>query len=151
MSGILGINYTFSQTLTNIINKGKTALYLVLEKKPLPIEIIESLKTEVEVRFGIFIEQKKPLLQKIQPDDPEQFLECFLIRAKIEVLKQMLIEKKIKLSEKDLKTFDLIFQKDAKKKENKVKKKNISEGNDNVIKDDEIFVDDGNKNNPSDK
>ena len=123
MSGILGINYTFSQTLTNIINKGKTALYLVLEKKPLPIEIIESLKTEVEVRFGIFIEQKKPLLQKIQPDDPEQFLECFLIRAMIEVLKQMLIEKKIKLSEKDLKTFDLIFQKDAKKKENKVKKK----------------------------
>ena len=142
MSEILGINNnSFSQTITQIISKGKAAIHLVLRKKPLPVEIIEGLKAEVEIRFGKFIELKKPLLKNINPDNPEQFLDCFLIRAMIEVLKQMLFEKKISLSEKDLKTFELIFQKDAKKKEKKIKKAKMPEDND----------DDGNGKAPGDK
>ena len=56
----------------------------------------------------------------------------------IEVLKQMLKEKKINLSEKDLNTFELIFKKDLETKEEKIKKPKISE--------DDFKVDDDEKN-----
>ena len=132
------MNSNFSQAITQIIVKGKSALYLVLKKKPLPIEILEALSAEVEIRYEKFLNQKLPLLKNIKPDNPEQFYECFLIRAMIEVLKQMLKEKKINLSEKDLNTFELIFKKDLETKEEKIKKPKISE--------DDAKVDDDEKN-----
>lgn len=101
---------SFSQTITQMISKGKKALYLVLRQKPLPVQILENLTAEVQVRYEKYLNQKMPLLKKIKPDNPEQFYECFLMKAMIEVLKQMLYEKKVNLSEKDLNTFDLVFQ-----------------------------------------
>ena len=148
------MNSNFSQAITQIIVKGKSALYLVLKKKPLPIEILEALAAEVEIRYEKFLNQKLPLLKNIKPDNPEQFYECFLIRAMIEVLKQMLKEKKINLSEKDLNTFELIFKKDLKTKEEKMKKPKISE-DDSKVDDDEknekeenIKINDDHKINP---
>ena len=131
------MNSNFSQAITQIIVKGKSALYLVLKKKPLPIEILEALAAEVEIRYEKFLNQKLPLLKNIKPDNPEQFYECFLIRAMIEVLKQMLKEKKINLSEKDLNTFELIFKEDLQKKKEKIKKAKIKIPEDNSKVDDE--------------
>ena len=148
------MNSNFSQTITQIIVKGKNALYLVLKKKPLPIEILEALAAEVEIRYESFLSQKLPLLKNIKPDNPEQFYECFLIRSMIEVLKQMLKEKKINLSEKDLNTFELIFKKDLPTKEEKIKKPKISEDNSKVEddekneKEENITINDDNKINP---
>lgn len=103
---------TLTQTITNVIEKGKKAIYLVLKKKPLHEEIYENLQHEVEERFKQFIEKKRPLLQQIQPENPEEFFQCFLIKAMINILKQMLEEKKINLTEKDLKLFDTVFEND---------------------------------------
>ena len=49
------MNSNFSQAITQIIVKGKSALYLVLKKKPLPIEILEALSAEVEIRYEKFL------------------------------------------------------------------------------------------------
>ena len=100
---------SFSQTMTQVIEKGKQSLYLVLKKKPLPEEIYDNLKNEAEERFIKFVQQKKPLLEQMKPENPELFFECFLIKAMIHILRQMLKERKIALSEKDLSTFDTIF------------------------------------------
>lgn len=62
------MNSNFSQAITQIIVKGKSALYLVLKKKPLPIEILEALSAEVEIRYEKFLNQKLPLLKNIKPD-----------------------------------------------------------------------------------
>lgn len=105
----------FTQTVTEVINKGKKALYLVLKKKPLAVEIYDNLKNEAEERFNKFLENKKPLLMDIKPENPEIFYECFLVRAMIEILKEMLKERKISLSEKDINLFQTIFQNEQKK------------------------------------
>ena len=99
----------FSQTITEVINKGKQAIHIVLEQKPIYIEIYDSLEDEVEKKFKSFIEKKLPLLKKIKPENPEIFYECFLIRSMIEVLKQMLEERKVMLSENDKNLFKMIF------------------------------------------
>ena len=104
----------FTQTVTEVINKGKKALYLVLKKKPLAVEIYDNLKNEAEERFNKFLENKKPLLMDIKPENPEIFYECFLMRAMIEILKEMLKERKVTLSERDLNLFNYIFKKDFK-------------------------------------
>ena len=109
---------TFTQTITKVIDKSKKVIYLILKKKPLHEEIYENLQCEAEERFKKFVEKKKPLLQQIQPENPEVFFECFLIKAMINILKQMLEEKKIKLTEKDLNLFDNVFENDKLNNEN---------------------------------
>ena len=52
----------FTQTVTEVINKGKKALYLVLKKKPLAVEIYDNLKNEAEERFNKFLEKKKTFI-----------------------------------------------------------------------------------------
>lgn len=136
------MNFNFSQTITQIINKGKKALYLVLKKKPLPVEILETLSVELEDRYEKFLNLKLPLLKKIKPDNPEQFYECFFIRAMIEVLKEMLSERKINLSEKDLKTFEIIFQKETQKNEKKNDGIKLPDEYDNGSQEDETIEED---------
>jgi hypothetical protein len=121
---------SFSQTMTQVIEKGKQSLYLVLKKKPLPEEIYDNLKNEAEERFIKFVQQKKPLLEQMKPENPELFFECFLIKAMIHILRQMLKERKIALSEKDLSTFDTIFNND--KPMNRNNKKPEKKSNENT-------------------
>lgn len=102
----------FSQTVTEVINKGKQAINIVLQQKPIHIEIYDNLENEVEKRFKNFVDRKLPLLKEIKPQNPEIFYECFLIRSMIEVLKQMLEERKVMLSENDKNLFKLIFSND---------------------------------------
>lgn len=105
---------SFSQTITEVINKGKDAIYLVLKQKPFHIEIYDNLKIEVEQRFKTFLNRKLPLLKQANPENREIFFECFLIRAMIEVLKQMLKERQVMLSERDKNLFRNIFSKNYK-------------------------------------
>jgi hypothetical protein len=121
---------SFSQTMTQVIEKGQQSLYLVLKKKPLPEEIYDNLKNEAEERFIKFVQQKKPLLEQMKPENPELFFECFLIKAMIHILRQMLKERKIALSEKDLSTFDTIFNND--KPMNRNNKKPEKKSNENT-------------------
>ena len=66
----------------------------------------------------------------MKPENPELFFECFLIKAMIHILRQMLKERKIALSEKDLSTFDTIFNND--KPMNRNNKKPEKKSNENT-------------------
>ena len=94
-----------SQTVTQI----KNATYLVLRRKPLPQQIVEDIEGEVEKRFQIFLNQKLPLLNSIQPEDPERFLAAFLLRGLISILDEMLKERNVLLSERDKNTIKDLF------------------------------------------
>ena len=73
-------------------------------------------------------------------DNPEQFYECFLLKAMIEILKQMLYERKINLSEKDLNTLDMVFQKEIDETgRNNDDKDHKHSGNDRQGKDNKNF------------
>ena len=76
-----------SQTITQVINKGKNVLYLVLKKKSFTQEIIDNINDELETRCQSFITKNLPQLNKLNPENPELFFECFLIRATIHILK----------------------------------------------------------------
>jgi hypothetical protein len=103
-----------------IINKGRKTLYLILKGKPLPEQIMDDLREQVEKRYLDFINSKRKLLETIKPEDPEEFYECFLLKAMITVLEEMLKEKKINLTEKDRQTLKDVFKDESKNK--KIKK-----------------------------
>lgn len=91
----------FSSTITQTSYKVKEYIYLVLKKKPFIQQIFDDVKEEADKRFNLFIQTKINLLQGVKPDNPQTFLECFLLRGLIQILDQMFLERNIKLSEKD--------------------------------------------------
>ncbi len=88
----------------------KNYVYLTLKKKPLIEKILDDVKEEAERRFNIFIQSKINFLQSIKPDDPQAFLECFLLRGLIKILDKMFEERNIKLSAKDKFEIESIFE-----------------------------------------
>lgn len=77
----------------------KNYVYLTLKKKPLIEKILDDVKEEAERRFNIFIQSKINFLQSIKPDDPQAFLECFLLRGLIKILDKMFEERNMKLNQ----------------------------------------------------
>ena len=106
------ITQWLNQLSSAIINKVKKNIYLILKKKPLPEQIMDDLQEEVEKRFLYFINSKREQLENIKPEDPEEFYECFLLKAMINILEEMLKEKQINLSEKDKQTLKDLFKKE---------------------------------------
>ncbi len=116
----------FSSTITQTSYKVKEYIYLVLKKKPFIQQIFDDVKEEADKRFNLLIQTKINLLQGVKPDNPQTFLECFLLRGLIKILDQMFLERNIKLSEKDKLELEKDFgnYSDIKKKEDK---KNLGE------------------------
>ena len=101
-------------TLENkVLKKGKKALYLVLKKKSFPDTIIDSLEVEIEQRFNNFLKKIAPKLNNIQLENEEDGLKYLLIKGLINILNEMLQERKITLSENDKKITNEIFEEEG--------------------------------------
>ena len=95
-----------NKVTTLTIQKGRQILYLVLKRKPFAKEIIEELEKELEDRMTAFIKSIAPKLQNMNFDDPEQSLKVIILRGLINILKNMIEEHKIELSDSDRKILD---------------------------------------------
>lgn len=110
-----------SQTLTlveqKVTTKTKKTLYLVLKRKGFADEIIENIDYEMEKRLIEFVKNISPKLNQMKFDNPEDAIECLLLKEIIKILDDMLKEKMLNLNEGDKKNlFDLL------KKEDEIKK-----------------------------
>lgn len=113
-----------STTITEVINssvdEGKKVLYLVLKKKSFSRQIIEEIEKEVEKRIPAFIQSITPKLENMKFKDKEQSLKVIILRGIINIIKKILEEDIIKLSESDRKALEEIMkeEEDNFKKEN---------------------------------
>ena len=101
---------TFNSVISQTITKSKRAIYLVLKEKPLPQQILDNVREEAEKRFEIFLKENLPILNSVKPDDPENFIKCFMLRGIILILDQMFKERHIKLSQRDKDTFKQLLE-----------------------------------------
>lgn len=114
---------TITQTLTlveeKVKKKAKNTLYLVLKKKGLAEEIIENIDNELEKRFLEFLKKILPKLSEMKFDNPEEALECLLVKQIVSILDDMLKERMLDLSEGDKKlVFDIMNKGEEKKAKN---------------------------------
>ena len=130
---------TMTYTKTELaLQKGREILYLVLRKKPFSKEIIEIIEREVEKRFQNYILTIASQLENVKFKDPEKCLKIIILKSIINILKNMIQEDIIKLSENDLnvlfqllneeeKNIKLIDNNDDLKNKNNPRKKNKKE------------------------
>ena len=102
-----------TQVSYEILKKGKKAIYLVLRRKSLIEEIIESVQEEVEKRFSEFLNKKSEELNRLKPDNPEEFYKCVLLRALIKILDKMFKEYSVDLTDKDKNILKEIFENES--------------------------------------
>lgn len=113
----------FSPIVSRTMTQVKEYVYLTLKKKPLIEQILDDIHEEAERRFQILVKQKLPELKNIKPENPQTFLECFLLRALIKILDEMFEERNIKLSLNDKNELKNIFENKKKKDKNEKKDK----------------------------
>lgn len=101
---------SITQVSYEMVQKGKKAIYLVLKKKSFIDEILESLQEEVEKRFMNFLNKKREEMNRLKPDNPDEFFKCYLLRALIKILDKMFKEYHINLSDKDKNILKDIFE-----------------------------------------
>jgi Mg/Co/Ni transporter MgtE len=108
-----------SQTLTlveqNVALKKSKTLYLVLKRKGLADEIIESIDKELEKRLIEYIKNIAPKLNQMNFDDPVEALECLLLKQVVKILDDMIKEKMLNLNEEDKKRLFDLFQNENEK------------------------------------
>lgn len=110
-----------SQTITlveqKVTTKAKKTLYLVLKKKGFAEEIIDNIDKELEKRLIEYLKNIAPKLNQMNFDNPEEALECLLLKQMIKILDDILKEKMLNLNEEDKKKlFDFFKNEDEKKK-----------------------------------
>jgi Mg/Co/Ni transporter MgtE len=108
-----------SQTLTlveqNVSLKTRKTLYLVLKRKGLADEIIESIDKELEKRLIEYLKNIAPKLNQMNFDDPVEALECLLLKQVVKILDDMIKEKMLNLNEEDKKRLFDLFQNENEK------------------------------------
>jgi Mg/Co/Ni transporter MgtE len=108
-----------SQTLTlveqNVALKKSKTLYLVLKRKGLADEIIESIDKELEKRLIEYLKNIAPKLNQMNFDDPVEALECLLLKQVVKILDDMIKEKMLNLNEEDKKRLFDLFQNENEK------------------------------------
>ena len=102
-----------TQVSYEILKKGKKALYLVLKRRSLMEEIIESVQEEVEKRFSEFLNKKSEELNRLKPDNPVEFYKCVLLRALIKILDKMFEEYSVGLTDRDKKILKDVFENES--------------------------------------
>jgi len=116
------------------IEKGKHILHLILKKKPLTVKVIEEINDELEKRLTKFLDNIFIKIKDMKFDNPEQTLKVIIIKGLINILKKMIEENSIKLTEEDKKILDEIMIED-------------NNNNINIEENNEIKNDDNNINN----
>jgi Mg/Co/Ni transporter MgtE len=108
-----------SQTLTlveqNVSLKTRKTLYLVLKRKGLADEIVESIDKELEKRLIEYLKNIAPKLNQMNFDDPVEALECLLLKQVVKILDDMIKEKMLNLNEEDKKRLFDLFQNENEK------------------------------------
>ena len=116
-------NSTQTQTITvvekQIAEKSNKTLYLVLRQKGFADEIIEKINQEVEKRLEEFLKKIVPKLQTMTFDNPEESLQCILLKQVIKILDDMEKEKLLNISEEDKKIISDILNKKNKNEKSK--------------------------------
>lgn len=100
----------FSPTISRTMTQVKEYVYLALKKKPLIQQILDDVRDEAEKKFQNLVQQKLPALKKMKPENPQCFLECFLLRALIKILDEMFEERNVKLTLNDKNELENIFE-----------------------------------------
>jgi hypothetical protein len=100
----------FSPSISRTMTQVKEYVYLTLKKKPLIQQILDDVSDEAEKKFQNLVQQKLPALNAIKPENPQRFLECFLLRALIKILDEMFEERNVKLSLNDKNELENIFE-----------------------------------------
>lgn len=86
-----------------VIKKTNEKLYLVLKKKGLPEQIIDEINAESQNRLEDYLLQILPKLKNMYFDNPEEALECLILKQMIIILDNMFKERLPFLSERDKK------------------------------------------------
>ena len=98
---------TYLHTVTcveeKVIKKTNEKLYLVLKKKGLPEQIIDEINAESQNRLEDYLLQILPKLKNMYFDNPEEALECLILKQMIIILDNMFKERLPFLSERDKK------------------------------------------------
>ena len=98
---------TYLHTVTcveeKVIKKTNEKLYLVLKKKGLPEQIIDEINAESQNRLEDYLMQILPKLKNMYFDNPEEALECLILKQMIIILDNMFKERLPLLSERDKK------------------------------------------------
>ena len=113
----------YTPTITQTETQVKKAIYLVLKQKPLPEQMLDDIREEAERRFEAFMNENLHILNNVRPDDPENFMKCFMLRGLIMILDKMFEERHIKLTQKDKDTIQKIFDNDGEIQNGKEKEK----------------------------
>jgi hypothetical protein len=119
---------TVITTSNQALNRGRQILHLVLQKKPFSEKIMEELENEISDRMGKFVSRIYKKLEQTKFENPQQSIKVILLKALVQIMRNMVKEYQQSLSPDDLKIIEEIFQKeenDIKIEEQKIK--NIKE------------------------
>ena len=119
---------TVITTSNKALNRGRQILHLVLQKKPFSEKIMEELENEISDRMGKFVSRIYKKLEQTKFENPQQSIKVILLKALVQIMRNMVKEYQQSLSPDDLKIIEEIFQKeenDIKIEEQKIK--NIKE------------------------
>ena len=92
---------TLTRLKTYTIEAGKKTLYLVLKKKPLPVEIMEKLNKDFQKILEKYVDKIIPDLIKLNPKNPEKMLQYISLQITLKILDKIINESYFFLSEKD--------------------------------------------------
>ena len=79
----------------------------------------DSIRSDIEA----FMNENLHILNNVRPDDPENFMKCFMLRGLIMILDKMFEERHVKLTQKDKDTIQKIFDNDGEIQNGKEKEK----------------------------
>ena len=122
-------NY-ITEIIQNTKEEGKKTLYLILQKKPIPVEIIEELNEKLEKRLEQYIKRIIPELVKMKPENPEKTLKYISLKASYKILEEIIKEQYLKLNEKDKISAKVIYENYLIKEQNK-ENNDINDNDDN--------------------
>ena len=116
-------NSLIEQIYQTSVKKGKKVLYLVLKKKPSSKDMLQKLEKEVEERLKNYLIEIAPKLNALKLDNPEESLKYIILKGLINILKSMINEHSISLSEEDRSILNDIMKEDDDKEKEKEKEK----------------------------
>lgn len=111
-------------TSNQALNRGKQILHLVLQKKPFSEKIMEELEKEISERMGNFVSRIYKKLEQTKFENPQQSIKVILLKALVQIMRNIVKEYQQSLSPDDLKIIEEIFKKeenDIKIEEQKIK------------------------------
>ena len=122
--------HSLTQIKQYAMEASKKALYLVLKKKPLSVEIIEKFSGDFQKRLEEYLIKLIPALQQINPKDPEKVLKYIALKGMLKILSKIMNDNYLILSENDRILAETIYYNGKVKENEKIKEDNQKNEND---------------------